>query len=100
MIEQKISFECCEIFEFDAKKIFGVSVSDCLLFIKLKEKNFIQSSLNIFSLDEPKILKKSLTFNNGKFFFVIRRIKFIILTENAIFNGDRELNTIAQKLWS
>ena len=68
MIEQNVSFECCEIFEFDAKKIFGISAAACLLFIRLSEKIFSPPSLNIYNLDEPNNLKKSLNFKNGKFF--------------------------------
>lgn len=83
MIEQNISFECCEIFEFDAKKIFGINAAACLLFIKLKEKIFSQSKLNVYNLDEPNTLKKSLSFKNGKFF---------CNTSDKIYNFDGKCN--------
>ena len=67
MINQRIGFECFEIFEFDAKKIFGISASACLLFIKLTDKNFSLSNCKIYDLDKPNILKKSLSFENGNF---------------------------------
>lgn len=83
MIEQNVSFECCEIFEFDAKKIFGISAATCLLFIRLSEKNFSTPNLNIYNLDEPDNLKKSLNFKNGKFF---------CNTSDKIYNFDGKCN--------
>jgi len=67
MVERNIYFETCEIFEFDAKKIFGISASACLLFIQLTDK-FFSTVCKIYDLDKPTILKKSLHFKDGKFF--------------------------------
>ncbi|MBR0060928.1 MAG: hypothetical protein IJP68_05555, partial [Selenomonadaceae bacterium] len=64
------NFKCFEIFEFDAAKIFGVSASACLLFIRLSERDFPQASCKIFSLDAPHELKNTLTIDDsdGEFY--------------------------------
>ena len=67
MINQRICFESFEIFEFDSKKIFGISASACLSFIRLTDKNFSLSNFEIYDLENPNILKKSLSFENGNF---------------------------------
>ena len=67
MVERNIFFEACEIFEFDVKKIFGISASACLLFIKLTDKPF-STVCKVYDLDTPTILKKSLRFKDKKFF--------------------------------
>ena len=68
MINQRIIFECFEIFEFDSKKVFGINASACLLFIRLTDKQIPLSNFKIYDLDNPNILKKSLNFENGNFY--------------------------------
>ena len=60
----EFNFSCCEIFEFDAAKIFGISASACLLFIILTADE-IKSPCKIFSLDEPRAPKNILTCRAG-----------------------------------
>lgn len=68
MLARNVSFVCCETFEFDASKIFGISASACLLFIQLTEKNFFSSTCNVYNFDEPKIVKSSFGYRDGKFY--------------------------------
>ena len=68
MLARNISFSACEIFEFDARKVFGIGASACLLFVQLTEGNFSSSVCNIYNLDEPQILKKTFGYRNGNFY--------------------------------
>lgn len=60
-----INFSLCEIFEFDAAKIFGISASTCLLLIKLTDENFSSNVCKIFSLTNPHDVKNILTCDGG-----------------------------------
>ena len=80
MSARNVSFAACEIFEFDAGKVFGIGASACLLFIQLTEENFFSSVCNVYDLDEPQILKKSFDFRDGKFYGNLS-------TQNCDFDG-------------
>ncbi len=66
----EFNFACCELFEFDAAKIFGVSASACLLFIRLTKEDNPPPLCKIYSLDAPHKLKKIFTAadSTGEFF--------------------------------
>ena len=68
MSARNASFAACEIFEFDAGKVFGIGASACLLFIRLTAENSPSSVCNVYDLDEPQILKKSFGYRDGKFY--------------------------------
>ena len=58
------NFDCCEIFEFNAAKIFGINASACLLLIKLTVAEN-SSPCKVFSLDAPDEPKNILTCDAG-----------------------------------
>lgn len=55
-----VNFSDCEVFEFDAAKIFGISASACLLLIKLTSDNFWGDTCKIYSLNAPHVVKNIL----------------------------------------
>ena len=61
----EINFSACEIFEFDASKIFGISASACLLLVKLAGENVSSNVCKIFSLTTPHDVKNILTCDAG-----------------------------------
>ena len=69
MIRAEFNFACCEVFEFDAAKIFGISAGACLLFIELTNEA-MTAPCKIYSLDAPHELKKIFTGEDfdGEFF--------------------------------
>ncbi|MBR1806628.1 MAG: hypothetical protein IJ774_09640 [Selenomonadaceae bacterium] len=56
-----INFSACEIFEFDAAKVFGINASACLLLVKLTAENLSSNVCKIFSLTNPDDAKNILT---------------------------------------
>ena len=60
-----MNFAECELFEFDAAKIFDISASACLLLIKLTAENVSSNVCKIFSPEEPNELKNILTCDEG-----------------------------------
>lgn len=65
---EKISFDQCEIYQFDAKDVFGVSVNACLLFIRLAEDQKYQDICNIYSFDNPDQIISSFGYVDGRLF--------------------------------
>lgn len=64
----KINFEYCEILEFDAVKVFGINASACILLIKLSSKSFCCDICNVYSFENFKSVKYSLSCIDGKLF--------------------------------
>ena len=63
-----INFDSCDIFEFNAYKVFGINVNACLLVIELKKKNVTVEICNVYSFDNPKDVKSSFGYINGKLY--------------------------------
>lgn len=59
------NFITCDILEFNANRVFGVSTSACLLVVELCEKNIFPESCNIYSFDSPEKVKSSFSYING-----------------------------------
>lgn len=112
MIRTEFNFACCEIFEFDSAKIFGISASACLLFIRLTKEDTPSPPLKIFTFDEPNKPKKIFDCNDsdGEFFgkccFEWRqgikhdcaKILELTLEENVFKNGFGEVVDIEDDL--
>lgn len=62
------SFKSCDIFEFNANKVFGISASACLLVIELSNENISADVCNVYSFDNPNIIKSSFAYVDGKFY--------------------------------
>ena len=80
MQKQKISFAWCETFEINTNKIFATNSSACLLFIQLTEEKTSSSNCNVYSFDNPSILKSSFGYKNGKLYSDLS-------TQNYNFDG-------------
>ncbi len=58
----------CDILEFDAKKVFGISANACLLVIDLSVGKISADICNIYSFYEPQKIKSSFGYADGKFY--------------------------------
>ena len=64
-----ISCDYCELYEFEASKIFGISASACLFLIQLTDKEgMVPKACNIYDFEEPKKIKGSFGYQNGFFY--------------------------------
>ena len=70
-IEMKRSytnFSSCDMLEFNASKVFGISASACLLVIELTKENISADTCNIYSFSNPNVIKNSFGYVDGKFY--------------------------------
>lgn len=65
---QHINFSYCDMVEFDATKVFGISVSACLLLIQLTTANSSPDNCNIYSFDDTKTIKAMFGYHKGQFY--------------------------------
>lgn len=63
-----IDFSLCEVYEFDAGKVFGVNASACLLVVELGGEKNERDVCDVYSLDEPSKCKGSFGFVDGVFY--------------------------------
>ena len=68
MKRAQTSFTSCDILEFDAKKVFGINASACLLVIDLSTSNSPNDICNIYSFTEPQKITGSFGYVGGKFY--------------------------------
>lgn len=68
IVRLNVPFRNCEIFTFDANKIFGVSADACLLYLELTEKNIFPASCSVYAFEKSRSLKKILGYRDGKFY--------------------------------
>lgn len=61
-------FKACDIFEFNANKVFGINASACLLVIALCESEASAEICNVYSFEKPDEIKSSFGYVDGKFF--------------------------------
>lgn len=52
----QIPFNACDIFEFNANKVFGINASACLLVIELTDHNTTSDFCSVYSFDKPEML--------------------------------------------
>ena len=62
-----IPFASCDVLEFDASAVFGISASACVLLVQLSEQPLSPDACNVYDLDRPAILKTRFGFSNGTF---------------------------------
>ncbi|MDD6062661.1 MAG: hypothetical protein PUB99_08620 [Oscillospiraceae bacterium] len=58
----------CDIFEFNAYKVFGINASACLLVIELCKENVSAEYCNVYSFDKPNEMKNAFGYVNGTLF--------------------------------
>ncbi len=61
-------FTSCDIFEFNANKIFGINVSACLLVIDLSMNDISADICNVYTFDKPKEVRNSFGYIDGKLY--------------------------------
>ncbi len=61
-------FRSCDMLEFDADKVFGISAGACLLVIELSDDNSFDNVCNVYSFDNPNVIKNSFDYVDGKFY--------------------------------
>lgn len=63
-----IHFSSCDILEFDAANVFGISASGCVLVIQLSEKESTSSFCNVYDFDSPEKVKTRLDYSDGQLY--------------------------------
>ena len=63
-----ISFEYCNVYEFDSKKVFDVSASACLLLIKLGKDIQSPDYCDVYDFDNNGYLKSRFGYQKGIFY--------------------------------
>lgn len=63
-----ISFVSCDILEFDAAKVFGISASACVLVITLSDHGETTDICNVYDFENPKIAKSRFGYADGQFY--------------------------------
>ena len=62
------NFSACDLFEFNANKVFGINASACLLVIELCESEASAEIYNIYSFEKPNEIKDSFRYVDGKLY--------------------------------
>jgi len=68
LYRNKISFSSCDVLEFKASKVFGISASACLLVIKLSETKTLSTSCNVYDFEKPLDMKYKYGYSKGFFY--------------------------------
>lgn len=63
-----ISFSSCDILEFDASKVFGISASACVLVIQLSAAHSTSNFCNVYDFDSPETVKSQFGYSDGQFY--------------------------------
>lgn len=62
----QIPFDACDIFEFNANKVFGINASACLLVIELSDNNAVSNFCSVYLFDKPEILMNRINYQAGE----------------------------------
>lgn len=68
LIRTHIAFESCDILEFDASKVFGISASACILIVELSDSDPSADLCNVFDFDRPEKVKQQFGCVGGKIY--------------------------------
>lgn len=63
-----IAFSSCDMLEFDAAKVFGISASACVLVIHLSDKSITSNACNVYDFEYHIIPKSQFGYSNGQFY--------------------------------
>lgn len=63
-----INFSSCDILEFDATKVFEISVSACVLIIQLSEHKDSSDVCNVYEFENPETMKTQFGYSDGRFY--------------------------------
>lgn len=62
-----ISFSACDILEFDAAKVFGITASACVLVVVLSENAVSPEICNVYDFENPEVIQSKFGYKNGHF---------------------------------
>ena len=68
MKRSQTSFKNCDFFKFDAKKVFGINASACLLVIELSDSDVSSDSCGIYLLDKPETQCDRIIYRGGELY--------------------------------
>ena len=63
-----IAFLSCDMVEFDAAKVFGISASACALVIQLSDKPASSDICNVYDFDSPETVRSRIRYRNGQLY--------------------------------
>ena len=66
MKRSQIPFNSCDIFEFNAKKVFEINANACLLLIDLNDSSTSPDYCEVYSFDKPEKLINRIFYRDGK----------------------------------
>ena len=67
--KNNIAFKSCDMFEFDAYKVFGINANACLLLIYLSDKiDDSADKCNVYDFDNPDTIKFQIEYCNEKLY--------------------------------
>ena len=66
--QNNTAFISCDILEFNAKKVFGINASACVLLIQLADKSVSPDTCNIYDFEHPEAVKSQIGYSNGQFY--------------------------------
>lgn len=58
--------ECVKMYNFNSSKIFSVSASACLLFIKMSVSENFNRVCDVYNIDSPDVIESQISFSDGK----------------------------------
>lgn len=61
-------FEFCDIIEFNALEVFGISASACVLVIQLSTKENSPNFCNVYDIKKPGNIKSQFGYSNGRLY--------------------------------
>ena len=68
LIRNCIPFEACDVLEFDASTVFGVSASACVLVIRLTDQAVFPECCTVYDFECPGSVKSQFGFIDGQFY--------------------------------
>lgn len=63
-----VSFETCDILEFDASKVFGIKASACVLIVQLTDKFLFPNSCHVYDFESFDTMKSRFGYLNDRFY--------------------------------
>lgn len=63
-----INFSSCNILDFDAAKVFGISASACVLVIQLSKNKISSDVCNVYDFEKPETVKSQFGYADGQFY--------------------------------
>ncbi len=62
----RIGFTSCDILEFDASKVFGISANACVLVVQLSEADVASDCCDVFDFEHPQVVKSRISYEENR----------------------------------